>query len=235
MDKELEEWICSFSGCDGGDINADTWLCGIEWGYKDATDERRTEYYERVLREEIEDGKVKLKEDYNLFEDEEQEHPFNLKAKKLYASIRGEEGGPGKLLKLNLSPIAFRGDRQDLWINNGLLEITGFEKKAEYVKALNKLSRFKDITTENEPKLIIGTGVGHRNNFAESFFGCDGSEFKNIKIEPQSEKNKGVRNIYYLKKGETLLVVVPFLGGPNGLNRDYLLEQVGKEIRSLLG
>lgn len=30
--NNFKEWACSLSGCDGGDINADTWLCGIEWG-----------------------------------------------------------------------------------------------------------------------------------------------------------------------------------------------------------
>ena len=28
----FKKWACSLSGCDGGNLMADTWLCGIEWG-----------------------------------------------------------------------------------------------------------------------------------------------------------------------------------------------------------
>ncbi len=30
--ENFKDWACSLSGCDGGNLKADTWLCGIEWG-----------------------------------------------------------------------------------------------------------------------------------------------------------------------------------------------------------
>jgi len=31
-DERFYEWATSLSGCDGGNTEADIWLCGIEWG-----------------------------------------------------------------------------------------------------------------------------------------------------------------------------------------------------------
>lgn len=55
--QDFKEWACSLSGCDGGNLDADTWLCGIEWGrgsYDDGI------YYKEYLPEEIRKGKVNL-------------------------------------------------------------------------------------------------------------------------------------------------------------------------------
>jgi hypothetical protein len=30
MNKKFQDWACSFSGCDGGNLEAGVWLCGIE-------------------------------------------------------------------------------------------------------------------------------------------------------------------------------------------------------------
>ena len=36
-DSDLDNYLASLSGCDGGNLNAPYWICGIEWGAK--TDE----------------------------------------------------------------------------------------------------------------------------------------------------------------------------------------------------
>jgi len=47
LDRNIKEWACSLSGCDGGNIEGDIWLCGIEWGGASGSD-----YYEKqVMRD----------------------------------------------------------------------------------------------------------------------------------------------------------------------------------------
>lgn len=229
MKEDLKDWVCSFSGCDGGNIDADIWLCGIEWGYKDATDEQRQYYYKTRLLEEIKNGKVELNSNYDMFSDLTPQ--FNLKAKKLYAAITGNE--QGKLLKLNLSPIAFRKDDSNLW-NNNIIKATGYETKENFIQDLINSQRFKGIRDKYKPKVIIGIGVTHKNNFAKSFFGKT-INFTHGNIVAQSEKNQRTRNFYHTKYDGTLLVVIPFLGFRiTELNSDYLLQKTGRKIKDLL-
>ena len=230
VNENLKKWAYSFSGCDGGDINADIWLCGIEWGYKDATSEQRNNYYKTGLLEEIKNGAFELNRSYDMFNDTAPQ--FNLKAKKLYTAITGKE--QGKLLKLNLSPIAFREDDNSLW-NNDIINATGYETKESFIKDLNNLNRFQAITDEHKPKLIICTGVTHKNNFIKSFFGDKKIDFTHSEITAKSEVNQRVRNFYYTKHDGTLLVVIPFLGWRiSELNSDYLIQEVGDKIKNLL-
>lgn len=53
MKDKFKGWSCSFSGCDGGNLNADLWLCGIEWGQGSYGG-----HYEEELPEEISKGAV---------------------------------------------------------------------------------------------------------------------------------------------------------------------------------
>lgn len=47
----LLSWVNSFAGCDGGNVHADTWLCGIEWGGEGDLD-----YYQSTLVNNINKG-----------------------------------------------------------------------------------------------------------------------------------------------------------------------------------
>lgn len=44
--ENFKEWACSFSGCDGGDLESSVWLCGIEWGYSNPDGLTDEEYQE---------------------------------------------------------------------------------------------------------------------------------------------------------------------------------------------
>ena len=41
MNENLRKWACSFSSCDGGDVSADIWLCGIEPEYSEKDEEKK--------------------------------------------------------------------------------------------------------------------------------------------------------------------------------------------------
>lgn len=229
MNENLKDWACSFSGCDGGNINSDIWICGVEWGYEYATDEDRKKYYKTGLSEEIKNGVVKLNSDYDIFNDTQAN--FNLNVTKLYTAITGE--GKGELLKLNLSPIAFRNKNKNLW-NDDVIKATGYKTKDNFIKDLDNLSRFKNITNEYNPKLIICVGNTDRDRFKNAFFGNKeiNYEYKTIKPE-HSNANQNNRYIYYVEHNNILLVVVPF-STQNGLNSDYLLQEAGEKIKELL-
>lgn len=232
MEITFNDWLLSFAGCDGGKVEADTWLCGIEWGYKDSFEDERNEYYKNGLLEEIKQGHVELDPDYDFFTDESFRHQYNFKFYKLYKAIFGENA-KHELLKLNLSPIAFREDDSKLW-NKDIAMATGIKTKSDYFQHLAKLSRFKSIRDAYKPKLIICTGVGRREDFAKAFFSDIEINFSHKSIIPESESNQRTRNLYHTEHDNTHLVVTPFLGGSNGLNSDALINRVGLEIRKLI-
>jgi len=237
--KNLQNWANSFSGCDGGNLKADTWLCGIEWGYSGASEQEKQDYYTNELPKEIENGAVNLNSNYNFFTDESLAYPFNRGFAKLYASYKGGDVSDfntvtGQLLKLNISPIGFWKDEEYLWNKYSLPNTTGFEVKEEFVKYLNNINRFTEIRHLHKPKLIVCVGVGRRNDFLKCFFGNNKLTFQKTTMTPKSENNKNIRNIYHSKHDETLIVVIPFFTSSNGLNSDYLLQETGGVIARLL-
>jgi len=239
MNENLNKWACSFAGCDGGNPNADIWLCGVEWGYESATAKERENYYKNELPIEIKKGEHKLNRNYNFFTDESMSFRFNLALAKLYSLIRGGNFSSFKenaeeILKLNLSPISFNKDDESLWSDN-LIKVTGYRTKAAFLEFLNSLNRFSAITREYKPKLIICVGNGRKDNFVRGFFGDDKIQPEREAIKPDgSNKNQNNRYIYYAKNDETLLVVTPFSTSSNGLNSDFLLKKAGEKIRGLL-
>jgi transcriptional activator of eps genes len=239
MNNNIVNWAHSFSGCDGGDVNADTWLCGIEWGYSGATDGERQNYYKNELPKEIELGAVKLDRKYNFFSDESMEYPFNRGFAKLYTSYMGHSVEKynktiGNLLKLNISPIGFWKDKEHLWEQYNLSKVTGFKLKSEFINYLNNLNRFTELRNKHKPKLIVCIGVGRRGDFIKCFFGNDNVQLQQRQLISKSENNKNMRYFYYTKHDQTLLVVVPFFTSSNGLNSDYLLQKAGEEIAGIL-
>ncbi len=239
MNNNLSKWASSFSGCDGGNPNANIWLCGIEWGYEKATAEERDNYYNHELPKEIENGGHELNTNYNFFSDEIMGFPFNLAFAKLYSAIENKSmsnlaEGADEILKLNLSPIAFRKDDENLWGKN-IIKATGFKTKSIFIEYLNSLKRFSTITKKYNPKLIVCIGNGYKNNFFNSFFGKENTQFNYETIKPdKNNKNQNNRYIYHVKQDETLLVITPFSTSSNGLNSDYLLQKTGEKIRELL-
>ena len=234
---ELNKWVCSFAGCDGGDPNSDIWLCGIEWGYENATEEEREDYYKNGLPIEIRNGEQELDLNYSFFTDESLKFPFNLAFAKLYSAIIDKEISQinDKILKLNLSPIAFRKDDEKFWDEN-LVNATGFESKSKFIEYLLKVNRFQKITETYRPKLIICIGNSYKNHFNSCFFGGENKDgFNKVTIKPEStNKNQNNRYFYHTKHNNTLLVVTPFSTSSNGLNSDYMLRKCGETIRGLL-
>jgi hypothetical protein len=245
--QNFKDWACSLSGCDGGNLEADTWLCGIEWGagsYEDGI------YYREHLPLEIEKGKVILEQ--KLFDwDKSITYPYGWSFAKLYAAIQGENVNNYKnlinlkkwdgseLFKLNLYPIAFDSTDKSLWQKYKLKEITGFDEKQLFQTwcFMNRFPAFSELRKKVRPKLIVCTGV----SYLRDFFMCFGGNQKNSgciqygEIEPPiNNKNNNKRRFYWVKIDDySTLVIIPFFSGIYGLNSNHLLQEMGDRIRML--
>jgi hypothetical protein len=246
MKENFKQWAKELSGCDGGNIQADTWLCGIEWGggYNN---------YQK-LKKEIED-EVKTSNEYDFKEHQEYTNGnYGKSFAKLYTAIYNNECKTekdlenyqnyietldnDKIFKLNLYPISFKDTNRERWDSNDLEEITGFKSKYLYQLwcFFNRFPNFLKLRKEHKPKLIICTGVDYLRDFLMCFAGCENiGEVQVGYLEGQSDANKYERNYYHLKIENTLIVILPFFSGSYGLNSYYLLNEMGKRIKELLG
>jgi len=243
MEDNLKQWACSLSGCDGGNIEADVWLCGIEWGggsYEDGI------YYKEHLPNEIKKGEISLEHKVFNWQDSIT-YPFGRSFAKLWTVIHGENGKAesyrdvstldgSQLFKLNLYPIAFDSTNHQLWHEYKLDEVTGFGNKYLFNTwcFFNRFPVYAKLRAKHKPKLIICTGVDYLRDFLMCF-ACDQNiEQLNVgTVEGQSDKNKYIRNYYWVKVDGTLIVVIPFFSGRYGLNSNHLLQEMGKEIKKI--
>ena len=245
ISQDFQDWACSLSGCDGGNIESNIWLCGLEWGEGSFNEGI---YYKEQLAHDIKKGKVEYR--YSLFDWEKSiTYKFGWYFAKLYTAMQGERD-VGKymelasswkgsdLFKLNLYPIAFDADNEVLWRKNNLHTITGFDEKRDYQSwcLTNRFPFFSNLRSENPPKLIICVGIGYRREFFLAFGGDKGknSVINEGQIEAASEKNKKTKRRYFwINVDRTTIVVIPFFYVPPGLNSDHLLMRMGEEILKL--
>ncbi len=248
ISEDFKNWACSFSGCDGGNYDAEIWLCGIEWGYEKATEKERENYYKKELPVEIKNGTIKPKDQFDW--EDSLTYTYGWNFAKLYQAINGKAVDSYKevkklkgdeLFKLNLYPIAFRHTGHELWNTYELNETTGFDSKYLFNTwcFFNRLPFFNELRKKHNPKLIICTGVNYLHSFLMSFGGENIGKLQTGEIKPISDQNKTKsgkgRTFYYIKVDKTLLVVIPFLGNAYGLNSNHLLQEMGEKIRKLMG
>lgn len=241
MNDNLKRWARSFSGCDGGFIKANTWLCGIEWGAGSKDD-----YYEYTLPLEIKNGEVKPTTNTHDWE-ESISYRYGVNFAKLYTAINNGNVcnykdvvsmSGNELFKLNLYPIAFDSTDHALWKKHGIDKITGFETKHLFNTwcFFNRFPFFSNLRKIHQPKLIICTGIDYLKDFL-MFFGGEESikKLNTDTITPNSKENQHDRRYFWLKLDEdTLMIVIPFFTGRYGLNSNYLLQEMGNRIQQLI-
>ena len=240
------DWACSLSGCYGGNIEADTWICGSEWG---AGSYGKDIYYETGLAEDIERGEVPLEQKefnwkYCLYDN------YGRNFAKIFAAMNGEnvedyrelaleKWNGSEIFAVNLYPIAFDSIDSGLWDDYKLTEKTGFSEKHLFQTwcYFNRFPVLAALRSKKKPKLIICTGINHMRDFFMCFDGTKNNVNK-IRLGEISQRTEGnghkTRRYYWVKIDKhTTLVVLPFLSGPHGLNSDCLLEQMGKRLTEL--
>lgn len=232
-DPNFEYWATGYSGCDGGNIDGRIWFCGIEFG---GGHTRESLVFEDVSKPpSIPDEKLSKKLGYQ----------YNQKVAKLNAVIRDHSisswretakqhnlfSDSSDIFKLNLYPVAFKRDAEELW-EPWLFEITGLPTKSIY-RAWCQLYRFpklKQWLEMGNPKLIVATGLSYADHFNFAFSGNDAAY--NPIIQEEKLENRRIR-WRVINDGKTVLAVVPFLGGASGLNSDAQLTAVGQRLRQL--
>lgn len=237
----FSEWAKSFSGCDGGNPEAKTWLCGIEWGGSDV------DYYRR-LPEDIRKGAVQPRSTYDW--NSQLTYPYGRSFAKLYTAMQGREVATYKesehhrgneIFKLNLYPIALQSTDDQLWRTHGLDKVTGFAQKRLYQMwcMLHRFPFFSEQVRVYKPAVVIGTGVSYLSEFFLSFAQQMGEQsaihLEYLSSGKKTENDPG-RPFYWAKISDrTTLVVLPFFSGANGLNSDGLLQEAGDRIRKIAG
>lgn len=100
---EFEAWAKSFSGCDGGDLNAPIWFCGIENGANKSDQKKREKQTKEDFLEkwkiEVDDWK-KLQCPKGISDRKEffSNNPYDQKVLKLHASMFHELDEKGKFV-----------------------------------------------------------------------------------------------------------------------------------------
>lgn len=244
--EALKSWVKSMAGCDGGNVKASTWLCGIEWG---AGGRDGGTYYKETLKKQIRSGAPHdSPKTYDW--SEHNSYRFGQRFSKLYTVFSGQpiqnynaytnSLSGNEILKLNLYPIAFDSTDEVHWHNHGLDEITGFSQKHFFNLWCERyrFPYFSKLRSKHNPKLIVCCGLSYLNKFLH-FFGANDSDVASLRVESIPYRSSSSRNtsrrMYIANLGDqTFLVCIPFLTGAYGLNSDEMLQFVGNRLRELV-
>lgn len=232
----LNNFLASWTGCDGGNPQAKIWICGIEHGgacepdtpllkecepgawdktFKATHPDFRTwQYHQKVAKLMVAIERLRkhprtdrLAENYRTYMEE-----------RLY--VRG-----GDTFKSNLFPFSSPSTSSSDW-EQAYTSVLGMTRN-EY-GAFCRQDRFSFLAEQRQkyaPRVVIGTGKTYRDDFARAF------GFLTVSSEPFSI---GSRVCWRYKDQRSTLIVTPFFGGRYGMNSDGLLEELAKEVAGLL-
>jgi hypothetical protein len=215
----------SFLGMDGGNINADIWVCGIEFG---SNLEQMESYYQTHVKYYNHKGynvpyrencpEYFLKSTYDRFLTAMYIRfftVFNLTppvdTKEIEGFLRTElYHKDSQIFKLNLYPIAKKDTGWDKTIEDEL----GIKKENYYGDIFKKRMLFiKKLVANFTPKIIICTSPkDYENKFIEAFF--DRNEKINYSFD-YLELDKKQFKISEYDNGKTKVIIIPFLGRGN--------------------
>lgn len=243
--ESLIKWATErLAGCDGGNlVKAKIWTCGIEWGWAQSTEDMRKKYYTKDILSEITNQK-KLIDDFVVYDKSRLSSRYDRQFLKLLAVIKGYELSEylsvvinhNEIFKMNLFPIAFQRDYNNLWTEYNLDKtFEQFPTKDTYREwcRLHRFPFFQLLTEKYQPQIILCFGLGYAKDFCNAFGGVKLIEYNTL-IDT-SPRNSKPRTFYYSKtKSGANLFVLPFLVNRNGLNSSYLLTQAGLEINSII-
>lgn len=228
--KAFSEWALGFSGCDGGNLAGEIWICGIEYSVGESEDS-----LERALSQDVRRPPPPRDNPEEFLN-----WRYNQNILKMLCALSGtgehyreffrsasELGSESNYFKLNLYPIAFKNARLSPW-QEFHARLTGLCNRDEYA-AWCREHRFRwlrELVKAHEPKLILCTGEGWR----EDFFAAFGEG------ECRGEDKRAERSIWHLatNSGKTLVVVTYFPMWRNGLNSNARLAEAGSTVATIL-
>ena len=210
----------SFLGCDGGNINAETWFCGVEFG---SDIKGMSDYYNEIVKDK---DKIPYREDCGKFKNSDFDRRLTIMYLKLFTEMENkhiinptniDEYLINKLynqkshgFKLNLFPIA----KPDISFSKEINELLGFSKKEYYDLFKNRVLFFKRIIKQHKPKNIICFSLqNHEQYFIKAFSSSDENYtfyWKEIKTSLGN-----LFNIKVIKNDKLKVIILPFLGRGN--------------------
>ncbi|MBO1328970.1 hypothetical protein OQ496_11685 [Acetobacter suratthaniensis] len=229
-----------FPGWDSGDPGSpeqrSIWLYGIEPGFHKKIDAINT--YDEPITPDRHNNTVHYQWDIRKW-------PFNRKALMLIAVIEGmpvtpnftqdarryagehkifERNGKG-YFKGNLFPQ--QSNNTGSWSDRAIEE-TGFQSKSDFYDFFRDyFGNLHRIVVARAPRLFIGVGLTHADDFAKVVFG------QYVRLEQTTFEINGHRKKILLADGPTPLAVIPHLtGGSHGLNSYKSIQTAGAIIRN---
>jgi len=236
--KELEKiknGEDSFLGCDGGNINAKIWFCGIEFG---GTPEEMNTYYKDYIIPNINDeNKIPYRKKYT---GKFLQSPFdryltimylillkgynfdknvdsNLISNVLKSELYNKDS---ESFKLNLFPIA----KKNVSWNKKIEEELKVDRNEYYSTLFNKRAKFfKKIISRFTPETIICFST---KNYSDLFIKAFLSKKNKIEFQydifiDRNNKEHFIKIIHYKK---TKYIIMPFLGMGNLTNHEDVIN-----------
>jgi hypothetical protein len=227
---EFRNLAMSFYGCDGGNLDSPIWTCGLEWGGGLQDNEiPQDDFMNTAICSWDSPGwsargclsgrrmgyNQKLAWFFSYyFGWDIHNYKQDAEEQKLFC-----KNGIG--FKMNAFPISFKDRRTVTW-NEAIMRQTGlndFDKYREWCIE-NRGRYYYDLVKKHSPKLVLCTGIDSYKEFFR-FFRCD-------EIEPIPD------NYIYVSKtnsDKTLVFVVPFFGGPYGINSYKKMENLVVSVK----
>lgn len=236
VNSDFAKWAVGFSGCDGGNFGGATiWFSGIEWGL--GFDPKTFDFSKDCL------SNLGWDDDYRK---KFQSNPFDRGVVQMYSGLIGAGvdkhievaqnkkvfSQESKLFKMNIYPIAFKRDGDELW-NEDWYQKTGMPTKSMYRAWCQeyRFPKFKGWVEEHRPKLIVAAGSSYKSDYILAFAGAEGL-YKHSKKDPEKIED---RELFWcnLNNGRTILAITPFFGGRWGLNSYNLIEKFSSRIKEI--
>lgn len=232
VSKNFSEAAQSLYGCDGGNLNSSVWICGLEWGGQAKHD----------LSEVIKvDAPIGWDSDDETIADclQSEGMGYNQKIAWLFSYLFNwdisdyvTEAEKYRLMchqgvgfKMNMFPLSFENRNNINWTeaHKSYSNLNGFDEYKRWTIE-NRGKYFQNLVLKHNPKLIVCTGITSDSEFM-AFFDCDAPEQHRI-YNDQMRLCLGKIN-----NGKTMILVVPFFGGPSGINSYKKMEALSNFIR----
>lgn len=218
----------SFLGMDGGNINSNIWVCGVEFGSD--LDEMEHYYQNHIKTHQIDGLRIPYRDncpDYFINSDYDRRLALmclgfsddNLDTRLNKSSLKEDIDSflksdlynkTSRIFKLNLYPLGKKDMSWSAEIENKL-GITKDKYYGTYFE--NRVKFIKKLTNKYTPKVIICTSPkGHENTFVETFFKKNQPitfSYNFLNIEGKDFK------ISVYDDGIKKVVIIPFLGWGN--------------------
>ena len=215
VNKSFLKYAASYSGIDGGDINAEYWFMGMEWSniddIKDHYDEEKNIWIEQT---DFPD------EEIDIEEKKEGKDVWKLEKKmdELYQKLKLKNKVSGKTifqknsnsLKLNLLPLPFVGTNEyDEWTQkkeHKYTQMTGCRYFDEYMREILpvRYKLFQKLLQEGKkPKIIFCFGTTYHKEFLFALTGKD-----DILKEPTIETQHTPIYVYDIKNSNIEKIIV---------------------------